>query len=260
VPLAANLPLGQGFAGVQVVNTELGFKGSNVATALLQGSATAGIPTILSFNGIPLAPSSSNPSFGINNVETVLLQGTSITVGGSGFDTANGVAVNVFCPCPGGKAGPFFVRPGSRGLARDSFSFALPADVPTGPASLVVINKGADGSYAKSSNAVSVPIGARITVASVEQSGGTIMVNGTGFSSVTVINFFNRQGSVVVNLGGLVDGEFPNIPLTLVNSTQFTFTKPAGSVAGPSYVQALNVPYLPFTSSGNAPGGEFTLR
>ena len=71
-----------------------------------------------------------------------------------------------------------------------------------------------------------MPVGARITVTSVIQAGSTITVNGTGFSSLTVINFFNRG----LHLGGL--GTYPNIPLTLIDSTQVTFTKPSGSVAG----------------------------
>ena len=253
VPVPASVPLGEGFAGVQVVEPNLSFKVSNVAGALLQGSAAAGIPTILRLNGVPLAPSSSKR--GINNVETVIVQGTSVTMGGTGFDAAHGVAVNIFCACPGGRVSPVFVNPGSGGLTSDSFSFSLPVDVPTGSASLVVINKGVDGSYSKSSNAVSVPVGARISVTSVTQSGSTITVNGTGFSTATVINFFNLQGGVVVNLEY---GPYP--PINLIDSTQFTFTKPAGSVAGPAYVQALNPPFLPYDSSGNDPGGAFTLQ
>jgi hypothetical protein len=68
----------------------------------------------------------------------------------------------------------------------------------------VVSNKGIAGNYAAKSNAVSVPIGAPISVLSVTQAGCMIKVNGTGFSKLTVINFFNLQGAVVVNLGGLV--------------------------------------------------------
>jgi len=50
------------------------------------------------------------------------------------------------------------------------------------------------------------------------------------------------------------------IPLTIVNSNRFTFTKPAGAVPGISYVQAINPPFVPFTSSGNDAGGSFTLH
>ena len=73
----------------------------------------------------------------------------------------------------------------------------------TGPGSFVVSNSGSGGTYALKSNAVSVPIGAQITISSVSQTGSTITVNGTGFSTLTVINFFNVQGARSVNLGGL---------------------------------------------------------
>jgi hypothetical protein len=101
-------------------------------------------------------------------------------------------------------------------------------------------------------------IGQAISVTSVTQAGSTIAVNGTGFSTLTVINFFNAQGGGVVNLGGLTAGGAAKIPLTIVNSNQFTFTKPARSVPGLAYVQALNPPSL--TSSGTGPGGSFTLK
>ena len=104
-----------------------------------------------------------------------------------------------------------------------------------------------------------MPIGAQITVASVGQAAGTITVDGTGFSTRTVINFFNAQKGGVVNLGGLTPAGAAKIPLKLANSTRFTFTKPAGAMAGPAFVQALNPPFVPFTSSGNGAGGAFTL-
>jgi hypothetical protein len=124
----------------------------------------------------------------------------------------------------------------------------------------VVSNKGSSGTFDKKSNAVSVPIGQQITVASVSQVASTITVKGTGFSTLTVINLFNKQGAVVVNLGGLKPDGAPRIPLTVVNSTRFTFARPAAAVSGPAYVQALNPPFVPFTSSGNAPGGSFTIK
>ncbi len=73
-----------------------------------------------------------------------------------------------------------------------------------------------------------------------------------------MINFFNKQGAIVVNLGG-IKGGVPRIPLSLIDDTTFKFTKPVGSKAGPAYVQALNPPFVPFTSSGNDPHGAFTL-
>jgi pseudomonalisin len=258
VPVPATVPLGQGFVTVQVVNnSDLGFKASNPASALLQGSAAAGIPSLTSINGVGLASTSSDPHYATNNVETVITRGNSVTLGGTGFDAANGVAVDVFCACTGGRIPPIFIDPGP-GLTSTSFNFMLPLSVNTGPASLIVSNKGADASYSKSSNAVSVPVGAAITVSAVTQLGSTITVDGAGFSTLTVINLFNKQGASVVNLGGFAGG-VPNIPLTLVNSTRFTFTKPSGAVAGPAYVQALNPPFVPFTSSGTGPGGAFTL-
>ena len=81
----------------------------------MQGSAAAGIPTITSIDGKGLAATSSDPNFATNNVETVVTQG-SVALGGSGFDTVNGVAIDLFCACPGGKVGPFFLKPGDPGL------------------------------------------------------------------------------------------------------------------------------------------------
>ena len=63
-----------------------------------------------------------------------------------------------------------------------------------------------------------------------------------------------------MNLGGFDATGKPRIPLTLVNSTSFTFTKPAAAIAGSSYVRALNPPFVPYTSSGSGPGGAFILK
>ena len=77
---------------------------------------------------------------------------------------------------------------------------------------------------------------------------------------MTVINFFNTQGATAVNLGGLKPDGTPKIPLTFIDENKFTFTKPGGALAGASYVQALNPPFVPFTSSGTGPGGDLTLK
>ncbi len=263
VKVPATTPLGNGFVEVQVVNTDTGFLASNSVPALLQGSPTAGIPSINSINTVALADTSSDPSYATNNVQTVVVQGKKVTLGGMGFDTANGVAVDLFCACTGGKVGPFFFNPGS-GFSSTSISFTLPPNGPnptTGPGSFVVSNRGADGTYSKKSNAVSVPIGQQISVTSVSQLADKLTVNGTGFSTLTVINFFNTQvGGVVKNLGGLDAGGKAKISLTIVNSNQFTFTKPAAAMPGASYVQALNPPFVPYTSSGSGPGGAFPLK
>jgi hypothetical protein len=123
-----------------------------------------------------------------------------------------------------------------------------------------VSNAGSGHTYTVKSGAVSVPIGARILVTKVTQVGTTLTVDGAGFSSLTVINFFNAQKGVVLNLGGLTAAGAAKIPLKLVNSTRFTFTKPAGALPGPAFVQALNPPFVPFTSSGNDRCGAFTLK
>ena len=181
-------------------------------------------------------PPARIPTFATDNVETVVVQGSTVALGGTGFDTTNGVAVDLYCACPLGKVGPFFLNPGAPGLHPSLISVPIPATGPnapvTGPGSFVISNKGGSGLYKLKSNAVSVPIGQLISVTSVLQTGSTITVNGTGFSTRTVINFFNRQGATVVNLGG-ISGGVSKIPLTLINSTRFTFAKPGGAVAGP---------------------------
>ncbi len=259
VPVPATIALGEGFVAVMVINTDKGFLGSNPGYALLQGSAAAGLPSITGLNGHPLAATSLDPDYATNNVETTLPQGIAVVVNGSGFDPVHGAAVDVFCACTGGKLPTTFLTPGDPDLKSNSITFTLPAATPTGPGSIVVSNA-AGGSYSAKSNAVSVPIGQVISVTSVTQAGSTITVNGTGFSTLTVINLFNAQDGGVANLGGLGAGGAPRIPLTLISADQFTFTRPAGAVAGAAYVQALNPPFLAFTSSGNDPGGAFTLK
>src|SRR5260370_29347552 len=91
----------------------------------------------------------------------------------------------------------------------------LPKSPPTGPASFRVDNKGTVAPFytKQQSNAVSVPIGARIHVLSVGQVGPLITVGGTGFSTLTVINFFNTMpDDMVKNLGGLMPNGHPKIP------------------------------------------------
>jgi len=75
-----------------------------------------------------------------------------------------------------------------------------------------------------------------------------------------VINFFNAQAGGAPNLGGLDPKTgLPKVPLTIVNDTKFTFTMPKAAIPGPAYVQALNPPFVPYSSSGNAPGRALTL-
>ena len=79
VPVPATISLGQGFVSVVVVNTDqVSFPQSNPGFALLQGSAAAGLPSITGLDGDPLAATSLDPDFAVANVETTLLQGSSV--------------------------------------------------------------------------------------------------------------------------------------------------------------------------------------
>ncbi|HEV3112364.1 MAG TPA: NHL repeat-containing protein [Candidatus Binataceae bacterium] len=263
VAVPPNNPLGEGVVSVQVVNTDRHFNTSNAVLALLQGNPALGIPSITGVNSTAISSESTAPGVAIANVQTVVVQGSTVTLNGSGFDTVNGVAVDLFCGCPGGKVGPFFVNPSLK-LTSTQVLFDLPSTGPdaplTGPGSFVVSNRGADGTYTKKSNAVSVVIGELITVTAVSQSGRRLTVFGSGFSSLTIINLFNVQGGGTVNLGGIGPDGKPRIPLTLINQGQFEFTLPATAVPGPAYLQALNPPFLSFTSTANQPGGAITLH
>jgi len=196
VPVPATISLGQGVVAVQVVNEDQGFAASNSVTTQLFGDNADGFGNLTAINRANLAATSVNPSFATDNIETVVGIGTPVVLGGNGFDIVNGVAVDLFCACPGGKVGPFFLNSGDTGLTATSITLTLPTtgsnSPAVGPGSFVVSNKGSDGSYSKKSNAVSAPIGARVSVTSVTQSGTTITVNGTGFSTLTAINFLQH--------------------------------------------------------------------
>ena len=246
-----------------VVNTDQGFVQSNPGFALLEGSAAAGLPSITGLNSHKLAATSTDPDFAVANVETTLIQGSPVVINGTGFDVTHGAAVDVFCACTGGKLPTKFLNPGDPNLKSNAITYTLPATAPTGPGSIIVSNN-AGGSFSAKSNAVSVPLGARILVTRATQSGSgpgsTVTVDGTGFSTLTVINLFNAQAGGTVNLGGLNAANQPRIALTLVNSTRFTFKVPAGAMAGPAFIQGFNPPFLPFTSTGNDPCAAFTLK
>jgi hypothetical protein len=260
VSVPPTVGLGQGFVTVEVVNTDQDYAVSNLAYALLQGSAVAGIPSLTSINKMNLAATSSEPQYATNNVETIVLQGKPVTLGGRGFDTTNGVAVDLFCACNGGKVGPFIFNPGAPGLSGSAISFILPAsgkNAPaTGPGSFVVSNKGIDGKYSAKSNAVSVPIGDQAGVDSTLQKGSLIELTGGAFSFLTVINFFNGPGAT--NLGGFGPDGKPKIELTVINADHSSFILPPGAMTGPSYVQSVNPPFVPYTTS-SGPGGALNL-
>jgi hypothetical protein len=249
---------GEGVASVVVVDTDEGHVSSNAMLALLQGDPTQGMPSLTAINGVGLSPTSVEPGVALANVETVVGQGESVTLTGTGFDTVNGVSVDLFCDCAGGKIPTITFNPGEPGLEADSVTLTLPTEASgliTGPGAFRITNTGDSDASA----AVSVPIGAQIAVNQVTQEGSTVTVDGSGFSSLTVINLFNLQGDQVVNLGGLDADGSVLIPINLVSETELTFSVPAGAVSGPGYVQALNPPFIPYTSSGNSSGGSFEL-
>ncbi len=238
---------GNGFATVQVVNSDQGYVASNLRSQLLYGAASANIPTITSVGGVGLNP--YDPSIPLTYVQTVLVPGSTVTLGGTGF---NGPLVNLFTAT--GNVGPLTPLPGGTST---QIQVVVPVSAPTGTGSLQVVNSPFVGNVL--SNAVSVPVGAAVSITGVSQAGSTVTVNGTGFSSLSVINLFNRQGASVPNLGGLNPGGTPKIPLDAVSPAQLSFTVPAAAVSGPSYVQVLNPPFVPFSSSGNDPDGAFFL-
>jgi hypothetical protein len=63
----------------------------------------------------------------------------------------------------------------------------------------------------------------------------------------------------VANLGGFAANGSPRIPLTFVNANEFRFKVPAGAVSGAAFVEALNPPFIPFTSTGTDPDGAFDV-
>jgi len=239
--------LGNGFVTAVVINTDEAFILSNTQSQLLFGDATLNMPTILSIDGTALTP--VDPSIPTANVETIIGQGTTVTIMGTGF---NNPLVNLFTAV--GNVGPLVPLPGG---SDTSFQIDIPPSTVTGPGSFQVVNNPYTGNVI--SNAVSAPIGQALDITSIGQVGTTVTVNGTGFSVLTVINFFAQTAGGVANLGGLDGGGASNIPLDIMSENQFTFEVPAAAQAGAAYVMALNPPFIPFSSTtGDADGG-FTL-
>jgi ELWxxDGT repeat protein len=246
VAIPATVRLGNGFASVQVVNTDVGFPESNVVGVLLAGDAEDNIPTILAVNLTPLAP--PDLAIGVAHADLVLAKGSTVTLNGTGF---NAPLVNLFTAA--GNLGPLTPLPGGTDT---QIQVVVPTAAPVGPGSFQVVNNPFSGNV--QSNAVSTVIGAALSVASVSSAGSLVTVTGTGFSVLSVINLFNDQGGGVVNLGGIGAGG-PRVPLTVSSDTTFSFTIPAGAVPGAAYVQVLNPPFIPFSSTGTDPDGAFTI-
>ena len=238
-----DMPLGDGFGVLAVVNTDQGYIGSEYQQALLYGSASLNRPTILTINGGSLhAPDGALP---VVYVSTPVYPGSEVTIGGTGF---NNPGVNFFASV--GNLGPLFPKAGATAT---QLKLDIPANAPLGLGAFEVINNPYSGNVG--SQTVFVPIGDPPTISAVHQNGATITVTGTGFANGAVVNFFNKQANgSVVNLGG------PGLSVTVVGPTQLRFTVPSGAVPGPCYVQVVNPPYITFTAtSGDDPDGGLTL-
>jgi hypothetical protein len=227
------------------VNTDDGFKTSNIVGALLYGDAAAGLATILAIDGVPLGP--ADLSIAVAHSDTVVARGATVTISGTGFTDP---LVNLFTAA--GNIGPLTPLPGGTAT---QIQVVVPLTAPAGPGNFQVVNR---PNY-RASNAVAAVLVAQPTITGVSVTGSTVTVDGTGFCTLSVINLFNAQPGGAVNLGGLLAGGVPRIPLTIVDETRLTFERPAGAVAGPAFVEVLNPPYIPFGSSGTDPDGAFTI-
>ncbi len=258
--LPCSVGLGSGFVALQVINTDQGYLGSNTVGTLLLAAIDSGYPSITGVGGVTVA--AADPSYAVAHVETVLARGSTVTINGSGF--AVPAMVNLFTAA--GNAGPLDTLPGSTST---DLLVQIPVDVPTGPGALQVVNPG--GSWPVS-NAVSVPLVAALSVTSIIDNGtgiavnskpavlngGTLAVSGTGFSTLSVINFFTVGGT---NHCGLSVGGTALCPITLQSDTDFTVQRPASmdGYSGPAFIQVLNPPFVPFSSTGEDPDSAFTL-
>ncbi len=241
------IALGNGFGTVMIVNTDEGYSTSNMKSALLYGDAADNIPTILTINGTALSP--LDPAYATARADVVVDKGATITITGTGF---NSPGVNLYTAS--GNIGPLWPLAGGTST---SIQIVIPTGAPTGPGNFQLVNSPFTGNVM--SNAVSSVIGATPTITSISIVGNVFTVTGTGFCSLTVINLFNVQGGGVVNLGGYGAGGAPNIPLYNLTDTQFQFDRPAGAAAGAAYMQVINPPYVPFSTSGSDPDGAFTM-
>ncbi|HUO38181.1 MAG TPA: hypothetical protein VMU34_10205, partial [Mycobacterium sp.] len=152
--IPASVALGNGFATVVVVNTDQGFIQSNPQSQYLFGAAGQNLPTITAINGVNLRP--FDVTVPLASVETVILPGSTVTISGTGF---NDPRVNLFTS--GATAGGLVPLPGG---SSTQIQVNIPANVPTGPGALQVVNNPFTPSVV--SNAVSVPIGAAVSITS----------------------------------------------------------------------------------------------
>jgi subtilisin-like proprotein convertase family protein len=262
----STVPLGQGFGSIFVVNTDQGFTTSNTVYTHLYGDAAENIPTITAINGTPLS-TDLDPGVPVAHTDTVVTPGATVTIAGTGFYdpgvASPGVAIFAAdsttdpAPTPNQCAVTNYGGLFPAGSTSTSITFPMPSQVPPGPANFRVVNAPYAGNVL--SNSVSAVAGSQVTISSVSLSGDTVTVLGTGFSCLSVINLFNLQGSTVVNLGGLTGGGQRVIPLQFISSQELRFLRPAGAQSGPAFVEVLNPPYIPYSSSGADPNGGFSF-
>jgi hypothetical protein len=233
--------LGNGFGSVTVVNTDQGFIQSNSQSQYLVGSTGANLPTITAINGIGLRP--MEVSVPVANVETVVAKGSVVTLTGTGF---NNPKINLYTAT--GFVGPLTPR---AGWTPTELQIDVPANVSTGPGTFQVVNSPYTAQTV--SNAVSAPLGARVTISDVTQQGSTIVVTGTGFCRLTRINLWNTHATGSAFFG-------PQIQISLQSDTQLSFPLPTGAQPGYGYVQVLNPPFIPFSHSGADPDGAFSIQ
>ncbi len=249
VPAPDSISLGQGYVSLVLVRTDQGFDTSNSVGAVLLGNDALlpKVPSLTQLGGLDLSATSSDPSIHVANVEAILTPGTDLVIGGSGF--ANPL-VNLYTSV--GNLGP--LTPDTSNAT--SIAVTVPLGAKIGPGSVQVVNQ---PSF-RISNAVSIPIGELVTVSSVTVNGNTLDVTGTGFNDdLTVVNFFAVRNGQLQNLGGLADNGVPRILLDVTSSTHLSFQRPPAVEAGKAFVEAINPPYIPFTSSGSGPGGSVVL-
>jgi hypothetical protein len=230
-----------------VVNTDQGYAQSNARSQLLTGAAGSTVPAIAAVGGVAVQPVDAGLPLAIAPV--ALAPGAAVVVSGQNFSTP---LVNLFTSA--GNLGPLTPEPGGDG---GSVTIVVPAGAPTGPGALQVINAPYGGNV--TSAAVSLAIGARIALDAVSVAGPTVTLDGAGFSTTTVLNLFAQSGAGLANFGGLDGGGQPRLPLTLHSPQRVSFTLPAGVQPGAAFVQAINPPYAPFSSTGDDPDGAFTV-
>ena len=241
-----DVELGFGFMQVHLVRTDRGHDRSNGISRVLLGNEHLGVPSIAALGtdqASSLAESSWSPEVATANVEVLLVPGQSYYVGTGNIEDQDPV-LNIFSAA-GNCAPAGGLLPSERGFS--FLRFTLPVACPTGPGAFEVINR----RNGRASNIVSAPLGALIRIDAVDLTGRSVHVTGAGFSALTVVNLFaTRQDTAdTVNLGGLSPGGQPRIPLTSVTATSFTFELPSHAAAGAAFVEALNPPFIPFTSS-----------